>query len=472
MDNNTLEFKGGWGMSLVPVLVFFVFCILLFVVFLSYDMHALAMGGFLGILIGSWFAKDSKTYWNSVIKGIASPNSITIVLILFVVGMFTEMIKDSGLSEGFIWIASQIGITGGMFVAFTFITCCIVATATGSSIGTMFVAYPIFFVAGTELGCDPILLAGAITSGCIFGDNLAPVSDTTVASASTQLYKDRKTAADIAGVVSSRFRYSIVAGIVTVMIFAILGGSVEDVSRSTTELGNPVSLIMLIPVTILIFTAIKTRDIFKALSVGLLTGIVTGLLAGIFTFPSLFSSSGELGNNVTGFLPNGISYMMGTVTLVISVFGIMGILQAAGTMDRVVNAIINSRLTKTTLGTELAIALGACVTCVFYGGVTSAAILTFGPVADEAGTRKNIHPYRRANLVDGFVNSLPVVVPFLSAFVFISAALSGLSPVDVAKGLVYPVLLFLTLLVAVLTGWGLRYEGDNGEQQKTYEKAS
>ncbi len=463
---DTLEFKGGWAMSFIPVTVFFIFCILLFIVFLSYDMHALAMGGFVGLVVGGLFAKDYSKYWKSVIDGISSPNSVTIVVILFIIGMFSQMMKDSNASEGFIWIANQLKLSGGIFVSFAFISCCIISTATGSSIGTMFAAFPIFYGAGIALGASPIFLAGAITSGCIFGDNLAPVSDTTIASASTQLFKDRKTAADIAGVVSSRVRYSIVAGWIAITIFAIVGGIGGEVASNVGELGDPVNLVMLIPIVCLLFTAVKTRDIFKAVTVGLIVGIIVGLASGIFTPSSMFSSSGELGNHVTGFLPDGINSMMGTVTLVISVFGIMGVLQAEGALDRLIEGIMNSKFAQTTRGAELSIALGTCLTSLLFGGVTSAAILTFGPVVDEIGTRKNIHPYRRANLLDGFVNSLPVVVPFLSCFVFITVALSGLSPIDVAKGMIYPMALFLVLIFAVITGWGLRFEGQNGEQLK------
>lgn len=466
-SKNELEFRGGWGMSFVPMLVFFVFCVLLFIVYLSYDMHALAMGGFICLMVGAVFAKDYGKYWQSVIKGIAAPSSITIVVILFVIGMFSQMRKDSNASEGFIWIANNVGISGGAFVAFTFISACIISTATGSSIGTMFAAFPVFYGAGIALGANPIFLAGAITSGCIFGDNLAPISDTTIASASTQLYKDRKTNADVAGVVASRVKYSLVAALIAIVLFVILGGSGGNVAENVSEMGNPLKLVMLIPIALLLYTAIKTRDLFKAISVGLFTGTVTGLIFGIFTLDSLFSSSGELGNHVTGFLPLGIQGMMGTVTLVISVFGIMGVLQTAGALDRLVEWILNSKMAQTTRGAEVAIAIGTCLTCSLFGGVTSAAILTFGPVVDEIGTRKNIHPYRRANLLDGYVNSLPVVVPFLSCFVFITVALSGLSPLDVSKGLIYPVALFFVLTFAVITGWGLRYEGENGESLKT-----
>ncbi len=456
MEKEKLVFRGGWGMAFIPLAVFFVFCVLLFLVFLSYDMHALAMGGFLGLIIGGLFVKNYSTYWKSVIAGIASPNSVTIVVILFVIGMFSQMMKDSNASEGFVWLASRMHLTGGAFTAFVFISCCIISTATGSSIGTMFAAFPIFFGAGTVLGANPAFLAGAITSGCIFGDNLAPISDTTIASASTQQFKNGETA-DIAGVVGSRFKYSAVAGVIAIVLYVILGGGGE-MGSSTETMGDARRLVMLIPVVALLFTAVKTRDLFKAITVGLILGTVTGLVSGIFTVDSLFASSGELGNHVSGFLPAGVNSMMSTVTLVISVFGIMGVLDAAGAIDKMVEAILKSSLAKTDRGTEIAITVGSCVTCMIFGGVTSAAILTFGPVVNEIGMKKGLHPYRRANLLDGFVNTLPVVIPFLSVFVFISVALAGLDPVSVAKGMIYPVILFFVLLASVITGWGRKHE--------------
>jgi Na+/H+ antiporter NhaC len=465
MEEKRIEFYGGWKMSFIPALVFFCTCILLFVVLLSFDMHALAMGGFLGLIIGGFFAKNFRTYWNGVIKEIASENSITIVVVLFIIGMFAQMMKDSNISEGFIWIANSIGLKGGSFIGFVFITSCIIATATGSSIGTMFAAFPIFYASGVELGISPMFLAGAITSGCIFGDNLAPISDTTIASASTQTYKDGRPT-DIAGVVTSRFKYSLVAGIISLVLFVLLPENIQGESINQIT-GSPKPLFMLIPITVLLITAIKTKDIFRSISYGLVVGIITGLVTGIFTLDSLFASSSELGNHVTGFLSTGVKEMMGTVTLVISVFGVMGVLRRSGSMEKVITGISNSRLANTVMGTEIAIAVGICLITAFFGGVTSASILTFGPIADELGRKKNIHPYRRANLIDGFANSLPVSLPFLSVFVFITAALSGLSPAAVAGGLIYPMVLFLVLCFSVLTGWGRIYEVEYEKIVKT-----
>ena len=46
----------------------------------------------------------------------------------------------------------------------------------------------------------------------------------------------------------------------------------------------------------------------------------------------------------------------------------------------------------------------------------------------------------------------------MSVFVFIGAALTGLSPVVVAGGTIYGFVLFFVFLAAVLTGWGRKNE--------------
>lgn len=52
-----VEFRGGQWWSVVPMLIFLVFCVVYFVGFKVFDMNALAVGGFLGLLIGALFCK-------------------------------------------------------------------------------------------------------------------------------------------------------------------------------------------------------------------------------------------------------------------------------------------------------------------------------------------------------------------------------------------------------------------------------
>lgn len=456
-EERKLQFRGGIGMSLIPVAIYIFFCMVLFIGFKAFNMEALAVGGFLALLIGGVFCTSYSDYWESAIKGISSITSVSVIVILLLVGMFSALIKQCGLSGGFVWIANAVGMKGGIFVAFTFLATCIVSTATGSSIGTMFIAFPIFYPAGILLGANEMMMAGNIVSGAIFGDNLAPISDTTIASASTQQFKNGKPA-DIGGVVSSRIRYSAVAGIITIIIFAIFGGIGGVYEGGSIDAAtNPVSLVMLIPVVLMLTVSTKTRNIYSGILIGLVSGIAVGLAAGLFTPADVFSNDAA-NNAAVGFLISGINNILPTCALVISVFGIMGVLTDAGMLNLIAEKILNSKMARTTGGAELVCMMGIAFTTILLGGVTSASILTFGPILNKIGAAKNIHPYRRANLLDGTANSLPAIIPFMSVFVFIGAALTGLSPVVVAGGTIYGFVLFFVFLAAVLTGWGRKNE--------------
>ncbi len=463
-----LSFYGGQLMALVPVMIYVFFCIVLFIFFKAFNMEALGVGGFLALLIGGVFCKDYGKFWDSAIKGISSITSVSVVVILLLVGMFSELIKVCGLSNGFVWLANVLGMEGGVFVGFTFVAACIVATATGSSIGTMFIAFPIFYPAGLLLGANPMLMAGAIVSGGVFGDNLAPISDTTIASASTQQFKDGRPA-DIGGVVQSRLRYSIVAGIITLVIFVLFGGIGGTYSGGIIKAtSNPLSLLMLIPVGTMLIVSTKTRNIYMGILVGLVFGTIVGLASGLFPVSAVFSNDAAH-NAAKGFLVSGINGILPTCALVISVFGIMGVLTDAGILDLISDKILESEMGKTVAGAEFMCMVGTALTTVLFGGVTSASILTFGPIFNKIGEAKGIHPYRRANLLDGTANSLPALVPFMSVFVFIGAALTGLSPVVVAGGTIYGFALSGVLLVSVATGWGRGYE--NVEEKEGRKKS-
>ena len=169
-----VEFRGGQWWSVVPMLIFLVFCVVYFVGFKVFDMNALAVGGFLGLLIGALFCKTYGAYWDAVLRGIGSSTSVSIVVILLVIGMFTKLMAISGVSQGFVWMAHMVGMSGSIFTAFTFLAACLITTATGSSIGTLTTVFPILYPAGILLGSHPAILAGAILSGAIFGDNLGP----------------------------------------------------------------------------------------------------------------------------------------------------------------------------------------------------------------------------------------------------------------------------------------------------------
>lgn len=471
--NYEVEFRGGQFWAVLPMVIFLIFCVVYFVVYKVFDMNALAVGGFVGLLIGALFCKNYGSYWNAVLRGIGSSTSASIVVILLVIGMFTKLMAVSGVSQGFVWLAHMIGMKGSIFTAFTFLAACLITSATGSSIGTLSTVFPILYPAGVLLGCDPSILAGAILSGAIFGDNLAPISDVTIASTTSQRFRTKAGNADIGGTVGYRLKYALIAGSITVILFAILGGGEAAATGADNILQanmNPMGLVMLLPVAILLFISIRTQDIFKAVTGGLISGIVVGLLCGAFQPIDIL---GIQHGSATGFIYTGFTGMIGICLFCMALFGAMGILNESGTLERVIQGLCNCKLARTPRGAELLIGAGSILTTILLGGVTSASVLTFGPVADELGAQHKIHPYRRANFLTGYANSFPAIIPFISAFVFISASvikpmteeysyLPAITPIQIFSGAFYPMILFVVLTLSILTGWDRKFEGPNG----------
>ncbi|MFD4652943.1 Na+/H+ antiporter NhaC family protein [Streptomyces sp. NPDC055817] len=473
-----LHFRGGRALAFVPVVVFLGFCVVFFVVFKAFDMTALATGGVVALLVGALVAKSYGSYWSAVTRGIGSPTAVTIVMILFCVGMMSALIKATNVSGGFVWLADLLGVHGGTFTLFTFVAVCIISMSTASSIGTMFTAFPIFYPAGVLLGAQPALLAAAIISGAIFGDNVAPISDTTVISSSTQTFRRKAGTADIAGVVRNRARFAFTTAGFAAIGFFLLGASGHATSSAHSQqllehASNPRALVMLIPVALMLTVALLTRDIFKAVTVGLGTGIITGLASGLLTVSGII---GVTDGAPTGFLVQGVSNMLSVIALVVAVFGIMGVLTAAGVLDWLVSALTNGRLSRTPRGAEFAIGIGISATTLLFGGVNSAAMLTFGPVADEIGARVDLHPYRRAVVMDCFAMGIAAIVPVLSAYLFIGAQLTtgikgapALTTTEIFVAMLYPLILTVVMVVAAATGWGRRFEGADGVELKQPE---
>jgi len=454
-----LDFRGGWGAALIPLGVFLAVSVWFFAVQQTFDFLALTAGALVGLLAGALFARSPERYWGAVFRGVGSTSSSTIIAILAIVGMYAQLIKDTGLADGMVWLATSLGVSGAVFLPFTFVSTCLVALSTGSSIGTMFTIFPVLYTAGVALGTPEALLAGAIVSGAIFGDNLAPISDTTIISSTSQRFRHRAGVADISGVVRSRSRYALTAAGVSLVVF-VVAGIASGPATAPSPAGDPTGLLMLLPVIVMLVVAVALRSLFTAITIGLALGVITGLLTGLLPADGILGADAE--GHATGFLVAGLAAILPTIALVFAVFGIMGVLIESGIIERLTTVLVGSRLASTPRGAEAIIAVGTSVVTVAYGGVNSASMATFGPIVDELGARVGLHPYRRANVMDCFAMGVACVVPLLSAFVFIGAALTDLDPVAVFVGSVYPLVLTAVMIVAVVTGWGRRFEAADG----------
>lgn len=466
-QEHEVKFRIGTLGAFIPPIALVIGSIYFFVGKQVFDLTALAVAGFIGIFIASWLTRNQSRFWNAAIAGVSTKTAATLFVLMLMVGLLSQMLKDTGVSDGFIWLAQALNISSAPFAMLTFLVTGAIALATGSSIGTMFTMFPIMYTAGVAIGAEPVLLAGAILSGAIFGDNLAPISDTTVVSATTQRYRRRAGLADVGGVVRSRLRYSLPAALLTAIAFLIAGtvmASSSDQAVIEAE-GDPTGLWMLLAVAALLIVAFTKKDIYLAVGIGLVVGTITALVTGLVDLPGII---GAAEGAPVGYLVTGFAGMLPLIGLLVAIFAMIGIIEASGVFDRIVASLLSQPRFQTVRGAEVAMGASGLLCTVALAGLNGPGIAFAGSLTDKIGSAAGLHPYRRSNVMDCFA-MVGTVVPIVSSFLLIASVgtqgyegIPALSIFTIVGAAFYPFALALVMIFAIVTGWGRRYEGPDG----------
>ena len=419
------------------------------------NVNGYVLAFFAALVTGVIFAKDEKAYGEALVYGLSKPMFGTIVMAVILAAISGKLISASGAVQTIAVYVVAAGFTGKLFVAATFLITCLLAFATGTSVGTYFVVIPILFPVGVMAGAAPEFMIGAIVSGAAFGDNLGPISDTTIASSATQH-------ADLGTVVKTRMHDSLPAAVGALILF-LLFSKTTDGSAAIEAAGgtaNPISLVMLVVPVIIIALCLMRKHLITALSWGILAGIAAGLLSGIYTVDALVSFPG--GFSVSGAIIEAITGTTGTVAMLIAVFALLGVLECSGLFESVGTFL--SRFAKNERSTETSIVLSVGILSMVTG-VISVAIVALGDLVNEIGEKAGVDRYRRANLMDctGCVFcflapwTVHCVIPAQQSAQFGEGF--AVAPASIPFVNYYSICMLVMLVVAVVTGYGRK----NGE---------
>ncbi|ASN04640.1 sodium:proton antiporter [Virgibacillus necropolis] len=468
-----LDFRFGAFGAAVPLVFFVVWAITTSVMKLSSEV-GLVMGALIGITLGLFFSKSKwGDYAQGLFDGLAQPVGVVAIVAWFYAGMFAQILQVGGLVEGLVWLGGITGLTGGLFVAMTFLLAAVFSTAVGTGYGTTVAFCTLMYPAGIAVGADPVMMFAAILAGAVFGDNLAPVSDTTIVSATTQ-------EADVPGVVRSRFKYSIMAAIPSTILFAIFGGGGDngvgssDVAASIMDDSNPAGLIMLLPFAIVLILALTGQHLMTSLTWGILSAIPLIVFTSLGKFADIISFDSESDTVITGALVEGVMGYMNMAILILLIVAAAHLLKLGGTMDAITGLMIKW-IKNSVRRAELAIwsivaLLNSAIT------INTAAEIAAAPFVKELGEKYKIHRYRRANMLDAVTSALGYIFPW-GAPVLLGWStiklmtetyewLPVVSPTAVFPYVFQGWFLVVIMLIAAITGWGLRFEGKNGEELK------
>lgn len=472
MTEVQLKFRGGKAASAIPLVFFIVWAIAICVAGAPSE-NGLILGTVIGLTLGMFFCRDPwSKYAEEVFAGMSNRIAAVTIIAWFWAGMFAQVLRVGGLVDGLVWLGGASNASGGIFTGATFILAAIFASAVGTGYGTTVAFCTLMYPAGLVMGADPVWLFAAILSGAAFGDNLAPVSDTTVVSATTQ-------ETDIPGVVRSRVKYALIAAVPAVIIFTIFGGGdgIVDSARADSilaETASPKGLILLIPFALVITLALRGYHILVTLTWGIIAALALEFAFGLVTPGDIISIDREQ-SAVGGALVAGIAGYLSMAILILMIVAGSHIMKLGGAMGAIIDGLTNLA------GRSVARAEAAIWSIVFslnvFITINTAAEIAAAPVVSQLGKKFKLHPYRRANMLDAVTSALGYIFPWGGGVLIGYQTIRNLegtydfisvvSPTQVWPYVLHGWFLAAVMLVAALTGFGRTYEAADGTPTKT-----
>jgi Na+/H+ antiporter NhaC len=272
--------KKGNGLALVPFAVFIVIYLGAGIVLqskgveMAFYQFPAVVAMFIAVLVA--FAMNYKAGINAnfsiFAKGAANEDVMAMLMIYLLAGAFSAVAGamggvDATVNMGVSIIPSSL-LTAGLFVIAAFL-----ATATGTSMGTIGALVPIALGVVDKAGLSLPLVMAAVVSGAMFGDNLSMISDTTIAATRTQKVelKDK---------FRTNFWISLPAAVVTILLLVIFGR--PDTAQALTV--EPFSFIKVIPYLLVLILALIGMNVFAVLTIGIFSAGIIGMAYGDITF--------------------------------------------------------------------------------------------------------------------------------------------------------------------------------------------
>jgi len=404
------------------------------------------------LALGLLLARDRRAYADAAVAGAARPIVLLMIFAWMLAGVMAELMNASGFVETLVGTASMAGVSGGLFVASAFLICCAVSTATGTSLGTLLLCAPLLYPAAGDLAADPRMLIGAILAGATFGDNISPVSDTTIASATTQN-------AEMGAVVRSRLRYALPAAAFALVAFLAFGAGEPLAAPGATGAPSGVDpggwLLLAAPLLVVVLL-LKGRHLIEGLFTGIVAAIVLGLATGRLQARQLMYLDLEQ-FSARGLVIDGVERAVGVSIFTILLMALVAGLEASWLLERWMTSA--GRRVRSARGAEFTI-FGITSACVLLTTHAVVAILTVGDVTRRLGERFDVGANRRANLLDLTVSTYPFLLPWFIPTVLaagMTAQAAGAPHLAVTQvGLFnfHSWALLAITWIAIGTGWG------------------
>jgi len=379
------------------------------------------------LVLAIWLYKAPLTESIEVlVKGAGNSNIITMCIIYLLAGAFATVAQATGgvdaiVNAGLSLVPAQFLLPG------LFVISAIVATAMGTSMGTIGALAPIAVGLSTQAQLEPTLVAGVLLSGAIFGDNLSIISDTTIAATRTQ-------GAEMKDKFRENLKIALPAALVTLALFAFFAQSQNEVTV------KDFSWTGVLPYAAILFLAVAGMNVFAVLLLGL---VLAALQGAVFADYQL----AYLGKDIY----KGFGSMQEIFLLSILVGALGEFVKQQGGLQYLSSHVTTWALKLKLAGNkaqQLAIAALAFVSNLCIANNTVAIVVT-GDVSKDIAQHHQITPKRSASLLDVFACIAQGLVPYGAQALLLGASF-GISPWDVVTNSYYCLILAVFATVRIL----------------------
>jgi Na+/H+ antiporter NhaC len=406
--------------------------------------------GFVALLAAFVLIKDKEEFGDAVVRGLTNKMLALMLVSFLFAGVMAKALDIGGLVKSMVWLVTRLGVTGHLMPAAIFLIGGVISFATGSSGGTIVTMLPVMLPFALALGCNPAPVMGAIVAGAMFGDNIAPISDTTIASALSQ-------ETEVSAVVRARLKYSLVAGFIALCLFVYFGltTTTPAAAQAADMQGvNPLALLLLICPVVVVYLMFKGKDLIFSLLIASSLSVLICIVLGLIKISAIISTGGVI---VEGF-----KSMMEIFTFFYFIYILIELLQYGGVMEWMTDAAL--KIAKTPARAELVSALIAAVACLITASHAISVVLS-GPLVRQVMKNHNVNRARSANIIDCCASVVFALVPHSSLLIFVMGLAlpmnilpQGFAVTSFIPYIFYSWALLLVFLAAILTGWGRDFE--------------
>ena len=419
------ENVNGKASALLPIGVFLVIFLGSGIVFQDFN----AMPAIVAFLIALFaaFLQNRKVSFDEKIRiiaeGLGEENIITMSLIFLCAGGFSGAVSaaggvDSAVNLGLSLIPAHFAVAG------LFIIACFISVSMGTSMGTIAALASIAAGIGEKTGFSLAVCIAAVVCVAMFGDNLSMISDTTIAAVKTQ-------GCEMKDKFKANFLIVLPAAVLTVVFFWFITRGVSYEIEGSLDY----NFLEVLPYIVVLVGALIGINVFLVLVSGIVISLAVGVGTGNILLSEMFTVVGE-----------GVVSMYDITVISIIVACIVSLVRANGGIHFILNLI--RRRIRGKKGAQAGIAVLA-LTVDLCTANNTVAIVMAGPIAKEISDEFGVDPKRSASLLDMFTSVGQGLIPY-GAQLLSAAALTGLTPYDMIPYLVYPMLMAVCGIAAIV----------------------